>query len=1643
METLKRIFRIFFYSLSSLLVITILLILFLETNTGQNVLRKNIVSYLSLKLGTNVFINEINTDLFTHLALNGITIEDRSKKELLHIGELKVNFKLLSFFTNQPSLSNVKIDTLRLALFRNVNSTDFNFDFIVQAFSDTSTINKQISSSESSMKFDFGNLEITQLHFLMDDKRGSQFYDLKSNNINVAYNHINPSKLLFDIANFNSEGLVAIVKNDNPLIEDESKESNSELPEINIRKISFKNNSIAMDLNQVGFESNSEIGNLLVENVRLNLNENNLVVNKILIDQHSSRMLSKLARQLTDTVYKDETNARPFVCSVNNIMLINNSLSFDQDSISIKNGNQFNHQHIDVTHLQTEISDFKYDGIAYSGHINELMVKEKCGFDINQLAVKFQYADTGLVLNNLKLKTKNSVIDGSILVSYQSLDAIRTYPAQLRLNVQLNPLKLSKRDMAYFRTYAGNNQQLQTILNDDIVISGNSKGRIDNLSFENLKIQNNDFKISLSGKLTGLPNIEKLKGSVQIGEFSGTAESLYKLLPPESIPQNIDIPDKFMLKGTVESRYDTYFISMFLNSSSGDLKVNGKITDLKNTDRYAYDLVLATNGLELDEILKDTLLGNVVFNINVNGKGVAIENAFIKSDLNVPVFNYNGYTYQNLVMSTQLNSSMIDVVIRSKDNNCKMDASIGYSLDSLHPLLKTIANIEYVDLYKLGFVKDSIKFKTTFVADLSEISGEHLNGNMNLSKIEIVKNNQPYFIDSINVAATHIDSIQSLSINAPFLDFKLNGNYEIKSLPTVARALFVDHILKNAVEVDTLPLAYVDIEGGIRYDSCFQIFAPKLVAMKDVNFSGSVNTVKRELKLELTMAGAKYDDVIIDSTTLVINTISDTLKVDLMTEGIVKQSYEINKAQLSCRANDGLIRWNFDLHNNNDSLKYSLSGTVIRDTSSVQLHFENEQLINFEKWQVENDNSVKYIYDKAVLSNLELSSLGRKLSLLSSTNENGLPLTLQLADFPISTLSKLISTDTASIEGIIDGDAVLLALNPVRFTSSILVDSLKSYGTELGKLSFDASNDSVYHGDAKLYGPEMDLSLHASYYDSGLVSGDAMINRFSLAVLDPLIKNYIVDLKGGLNGKLNLSGTTKNPVLTGELNLKNAEGVYKDYNTYFNVPDETINFSNRGLKFEQFIAYDSLKNTATIDGYLYTINYRDYDFDLAVNTKQFLAINNKSYPEQQFYGPASFTADLKINSKNEVINIDGIVKVNDKSHINFELSNADTLTLNNNGVVLYYNGEQHIDSINFDELAFDNQQLDDSKKLRVKLNLEIAKGSQFTLMLNKETGDYLNVYGDANISMSMQPGNDVTLSGKYTIDHGKYLMSINQFVKREFEVVKGGTISWTGSPTDADINLEALYKVETSIGALMSSSQSISSGSQNQRLPFELYLSLKDKMLLPKIKFRLDMPVKDQSAFSGSVYARIKQINSQESELNKQAMSLLVLRQFIPTDAVASANSGFSSAVELTARATAGEIVADQMNAMIASHVKAVDISFIVDARQDYTTGQKVDETDLTINMSKSLFNDRTTVKVGSTFALEGSDEHKHNTSGFAGDVSVEYKLTKSGRYRTKVYSKNQFDTYINSQVVKTGCSFIIFLDFNKYRDIFNRHIDQ
>jgi hypothetical protein len=84
---------------------------------------------------------------------------------------------------------------------------------------------------------------------------------------------------------------------------------------------------------------------------------------------------------------------------------------------------------------------------------------------------------------------------------------------------------------------------------------------------------------------------------------------------------------------------------------------------------------------------------------------------------------------------------------------------------------------------------------------------------------------------------------------------------------------------------------------------------------------------------------------------------------------------------------------------------------------------------------------------------------------------------------------------------------------------------------------------------------------------------------------------------------------------------------------------------------------------------------------------------------------------------------------------------------------------------------------------------------------------------------------------------------------------------------------------------------------------------------------------------------------------------------------------------------------------------------------------------------------DRLTVRVGSNIELQGPKQlnGKNASTNIAGDIAVDYNISRDGRYILRVYRKNQYEGVIEGYIIETGVSFIINADYDHFKELLQR----
>jgi hypothetical protein len=304
------------------------------------------------------------------------------------------------------------------------------------------------------------------------------------------------------------------------------------------------------------------------------------------------------------------------------------------------------------------------------------------------------------------------------------------------------------------------------------------------------------------------------------------------------------------------------------------------------------------------------------------------------------------------------------------------------------------------------------------------------------------------------------------------------------------------------------------------------------------------------------------------------------------------------------------------------------------------------------------------------------------------------------------------------------------------------------------------------------------------------------------------------------------------------------------------------------------------------------------------------------------------------------------------------------------------------------------------------------------------------------------------LAGVYELDKGYYDLHY-QILERKFNLIKGSTITFAGTPLNSTVDITAEYIANTNSKDLLSGEVSdvtpALANSFNQKLPFRVILHLTGKLNKPNITFDIELPEENSSLLSSDLRAtienKLQQIRSDPSSVNKQVFSLLLLGRFVGEQ---SSDFFKGNGGEFTnlARQSVSQFLSSALNQIASDLFKGIDVDLNLNSYNDFSDGGNTERTDLNVAVSKKFANDRLTISVGQNFGIEGQDaaaKASGSSSGFKPDITVSYKLTKDGKYLLRAYTKNQFEVTVDGYVMETGLAFLVTMDYNKFNELFRK----
>ncbi|MBA3971688.1 MAG: translocation/assembly module TamB, partial [Bacteroidetes bacterium] len=515
-----------------------------------------------------------------------------------------------------------------------------------------------------------------------------------------------------------------------------------------------------------------------------------------------------------------------------------------------------------------------------------------------------------------------------------------------------------------------------------------------------------------------------------------------------------------------------------------------------------------------------------------------------------------------------------------------------------------------------------------------------------------------------------------------------------------------------------------------------------------------------------------------------------------------------------------------------------------------------------------------------------------------------------------------------------------------------------------------------------------------------------------------------------------IEGKSSEPDITGELVFNNAIFTPAILNHKLELKNETILLKKDGLYFNSFTILDADHHPATINGAVKMERFKNLVFGLDVNTKDFLLFNTTALDNKEYYGRMIIDSKIEINGPMTLPVINSKLKMKKGSNFTFAVPEK-KLTTDKGEEVVEFDDETNLNPI-LDPEKKKEKQTTGLTGLDISSIIEIDKQATLRFLIDPASTDSLVVKGEAALNFTMDRSGKVSLTGAYNLNDGSYLVSLESVIKRKFKIESGSTIVWNGDPMEAQISINATYSVRASPIDLVADQMSGLSESDvsgyKQRYPFLVFLKLRGEIMHPEISFEIQLPPEDRGILNGAVNAKLNLLNEDPSALNKQVFALLVLGRFVQEDPLQTETNAATAAV----RTTVGKFLSAQLNQLSSKVAPGVELNFDIQSSDDYQAGTESGRTQVEIGLKKQLFNERLEVQIGGNVDVEGEKAKQNSASDITSDVTLEYKLTKDGRYRLKGFRHNQYEGAIEGDLVETGAGVLYIRDFNRWNEFFN-----
>lgn len=1392
-------------------------------------------------------------------------------------------------------------------------------------------------------------------------------------------------------------------------------------------------------------------GDLLIDIKTLDYENQKIDIEKITLRNSTAKLIKSKTDSLFnfqfiidyfDTGTKDTTKHTPkWDIKLGDIYLEDLNFVYRDDRKNTLVTQNMNFNNLNFTKTSGKFSDLKFDKDTIYVKVTNFKTNEQCGFVLNDLTTEAKISSAELLLDNLHIYTPQTHIKGNVNFYYSAWDDYSDFINKIKIRSVLDDSTfVATRDIARFTSELNG-------LNETVYLAGKVNGYVNDLTLEEFKLnygKHTKFYGNLT--LTGLPDFNTSFLHFNAEEVATNYSDIIQVPNyPFYKNEKLKLPIELKRLGTIsyKGKFDG-FVTDFTTHGKFKTALGNLVTELsikigKKPENIAYQGKLKTLDFDIGTLFGIKNFNSLSLNAEIEGKGLTLKSLNADVEGQILNINYNNYSYKNIKLNGNIKEKLFNGLLISKDPNADFDFNGNINFKNKVPEMDFISTVNKIDLKKLNFTKQEAKISTQILINLKGDNLNNITGTINFDGTEYENSLKKYKINTFDLKLDQSTIEKKILLNSNYFNLSLDGQFTYNNLGMAFNQVlnayyptFVTKIKTKTVYADAFKFK-LTIK---KFDIVNELFLKNLMISPNSVIGGDFDASKNLMNVTLNSQQIKYGTIKFNNN--IIESYSKNNKINLVFKGSdiqLTDSISLKNYFMYLVSKDLDTKYNFEWDNK------TASKNVGKVTGKVS--FSNYMAnLSFDKFFITTKDSSTWNLVTSNPTIIDTSGSIQINPLLFTNNNQAIGIAGSLSDKPTDSLAvntssvvldqfnPLLRPFKLKLEGILNGRLTVYDSKAFAFSSDLHFEKLKINNNTLGQLvvktNYNSAEKTIFTdgytslGLQDLEGNQLKNIAFKGYYylnkKEESIDVDIKATPANLRLLNPLLEGILTINNALVSGEGKIHGTPDNIKIDGKFKMYNSE-IKVDYtNVTYNItgdleimPDQ-IRFSELLLKEKGSKAVPQ----GTLNGNIFHSNFTKMQLDYDLSFKNMLVLNTSVKENKTFYG--------KIFSSGNV----GIWGFLNNLHMS-----VDATTNKNSKFFLPLDGPAEIeesDFIHFVKKDTLTKKVNNSLTgLSLDMSIKATPDLQVKIILDNTTGDALNVQGDGTIDMKISTLGKFEMFGDYIISEGDYLFTLENVINKKFEIDAGSSISWSGNPLNAEINIATTYRQRASVAALLNDT----TGKYKGRFPVDCKLLITNKLFSPNINFAIDFPSLDATSKS-----RIANVLSDEAELNRQVFSFLLFRSFV-TPQIYNSNGGGVTAGGAAA-STGSEMLSNRMSEFLNTYFGNLtgirDLQVGVNYRAGSQTNQEVD-----LALSKQFLNNKITVD--GNFGVNNSNQK--NSSGLIGDVNIDYKLSDDGRYRVKGFNRSNDNTQITTTggPYTQGVGFFYREEFETFNQLFARYL--